>query len=96
MLTPEDELVAQQARVVVEMPRSRKSWINYLAGAATLGGGIYAIVNKFKADDIYEVYAETGDPSLRTEFRRYDVRSAIGLGVMQGGIGVLAVRFFLR
>ncbi len=39
---------------------------------------------------------ERGDPTLRVEAQRLDRISAGALGVMQVGLGVLAIRLVLR
>jgi hypothetical protein len=61
-----------------------------------LAAGIVAVHYKFKGDDLYDEYNETGDPALRNNIDRYDNYSAIALGTMQIGVGVLAFRMVFR
>ena len=77
-------------------PAARRRWIDVAAIGLAAAGGATAIYYKFKANDRYDVYAETGDPALRPEIRRYDRYSTVGLGAMQVGLGVFALRLVLR
>lgn len=81
-------------------PPRRRLWIDALALTTAVAGGAVAIHYKFKADRRHEAYmvggAREGDPELRREFERYDTLSAVGLGAMQVGVGVFAVRLILR
>jgi hypothetical protein len=77
-------------------PSKPRRWIDYTAAAVALGAGALAVHYKFKADRLDDQFRETTDPSLRSEIQSLDTRSTIALGVMQGGIGVLAIRFVLR
>lgn len=79
-----------------EPPHKRHRWIDYTAAVVALGAGALAVHYKFQADRLDDRYRETTDPALRSEIRSLDTRSTIALGVMQGGIGVLAIRFVLR
>lgn len=79
-----------------EPPRKRHRWIDYTAAVVALGAGALAVHYKFQADRLDDRYRETTDPALRSEIQSLDTRSNIALGVMQGGIGVLAIRFVLR
>jgi hypothetical protein len=70
-------------------------------GALTLAAGAVAVYYKFEADARDDRYrdpnsAERGLEPLRTEAESFDRRSAIALGAMQVGVGVLALRFVLR
>lgn len=77
-------------------PVNRRKWIDYAAlGVAAIGGAV-AVHYKFKADRRYAVYEETGDPALRPEIKRLDVKSGIALGAMQTGITVFAIRLIRR
>ena len=71
---------------------SSKKWLNWAAGALALGGGALAVHYKFKADEQYEEYLQTGDPALKETVDRYDAYSYVALGAMQVGVGVLAIR----
>lgn len=76
-------------------PQRKRRWIDALALGVAGGAAAVAVHYKFKADRRYEVYEENGDPSLRPEIRRLDIRSGVALGVMQVGLGVFAVRMVL-
>ena len=72
------------------------TWIDVAAVGIALTAGAAAAYYKFKGDDLYDEYLETGDPALRPRFERYDNYSGVALGVMQVGFGVFAVRLVLR
>ena len=76
--------------------RSRNRWIDYTAAGVSLVSGIMAIRYKTKANRRFDRYRISGDPALRDGFERYDRYSAISLGAMQAGIGVLAIRFVIK
>ena len=95
-LPPVVRAEAQTAEVAWSPPRPRRRWIDYAAGAVAVGAGALAVHYKFRADDLDDAYRASGDPALRADVRRLDVRSTVALGVMQAGLGVLAVRFALR
>lgn len=95
-LSPSDDLDPTAAQVNWRPPSRHRAWIDYAALGAALAAGAVAIHYKFKADDLYAEYEETGDASLRSDIKRYDVRSGVALGVMQGGIGLFAIRLALR
>ncbi len=71
-------------------------WIDYLAGGVAIASGVMAVRFKTKADRRYARYEESGDPVLRPGFERYDTYSAIALGTMQVGLGVLAIRLVIN
>ncbi len=71
-------------------------WIDVAAAGLALTAGAVAVYYKQKGDARYDAYARSGDPALRPEFERYDTYSAVALGAMQVGLGVLAVRLVLR
>jgi hypothetical protein len=74
-------------------PRSsRNTWINWAATGLLVTGGALAVNFKFKANEEYERYLETGDPESRSQVDRYDTYSYVALGAMQIGIGILAFR----
>lgn len=83
----------QEAEIDWTPPKKRKRWIDYTAAVFTLATGAYAIYAKFEADRLYDEYQETGDPMLRPQIDTFDTRSAVALGAMQVGVGVLAFRF---
>jgi hypothetical protein len=86
----------QPTEIAWQPPKESKRWIDYAAAGLAVAAGVVAIHYKFKADRLYDEYQETGDPALRPQIERYDDRSAIALGTMQVGLGVLIVRFALR
>ena len=70
-------------------------------GAAALAAGAVAVHYKFRADSADDRYRSEGgvgfgSEALRQEALRLDRYSAVALGAMQVGIGVLALRFVLR
>ncbi|NNF58791.1 MAG: hypothetical protein HKN04_11175, partial [Rhodothermaceae bacterium] len=81
--------------------RSPNAWIDIAAAGVALAAAGVAIHYKFRADDVDDRYRqlgslERGDPVLKAEAERLDTYSLAALGVMQVGVGVLAVRFILR
>lgn len=81
---------------VAEPARSKRTWIDYAAVSGALVAGAVAVHYKMKADARYDVYRQTGDPTLRPEIRRLDTRSGIAVGAMQVGITVFAIRLIGR
>lgn len=84
-----------------ERSTRRRTLVDVGIGAAAVAAGAVAVHYKFRADAIDDDYrgddpALRGDESLRAEARRLDRYSAVALGVMQAGVGVLALRFVLR
>ncbi len=77
-------------------PRKRRRWIDYTATVVAVTAGAAAVHYKFKADRLNDEYQLNGDPSLRPEIKSLDTRSGVALGVMQAGLGVLALRFVLK
>lgn len=75
---------------------SSRRWVDLVAGAVVVVGGVLAVDNKLRADRRYDDYLATGDRSLLDQVRRFDTRAAVSLGGMQVGVGVLAVRLVLR
>lgn len=95
-LSPSNERDLHSTQIDWKPPRKRRAWIDYAAIGTALVAGAVAVHYKFRADDLYDAYQESGDPALRPAIKRYDVRSGIAFGVMQAGIGVFAVRLVLR
>lgn len=95
-------LQAEAGAEIVGLPDpAPRRWIDVAAGALALAGATAAVYYKLQADDVDDRYRdpfspERGDPALRDEARRLDTYSAIGLGAMQVGLGVIAVRLVLR
>ena len=78
-----------------------RRWIDYAAAGLAVAGAATAIYYKFEADALDDRYrdvsdARYADPALLREAERLDTASLVGLGAMQLGVGVLAVRFVLR
>lgn len=86
----------ENAEVAWTPPRKRRRWINYAAFGLAATAGAMSVYYKFKADDLYDEYRRTGDPSLQPRISAFDDRALIALGAMQVGVGVLAIRLALR
>lgn len=95
-------LRAEDGAEVIGLPApASRRWIDVAAGTLALAGAATAVYFKLRADDLDDRYRdpfspERGDPALRTEAQRLDTYSAVGLGAMQVGLGVIAVRLVLR
>lgn len=76
--------------------RAPRTWIDYAAAGVAVAAAAVAIYYKFQADELYDEYAQTGDPALRPEFQRYDDISAVALGVSTAAFVTLGVRLVLR
>lgn len=96
VLRPFDPSDENAVHVGLEDRREPNVWIDVAAGALALGAGALAVHFKQQGDALYDEYEATGDPALRSDIRRYDTYSAVALGAMQVGLGVLAVRLVLR
>lgn len=96
LLTPVAPTPRAAHEVAWEPPSRRLRWLDYAALGAAAGAGVLAVHYKFKADRLYDEYVETTDPALRPRVHAYDTRSGVALGVMQGGLGVFALRLVLR
>lgn len=92
VLEPVDQGIVRDEAVEWQPRSESHKWINWAAAGMAVAGGALAVHFKFKADDYYDEYLETGDPALRDEVNRYDTYSYIALGGMQVGIGVLVFR----
>ncbi len=95
-LSQSDDLDPSAAVVNWQPPKKHRAWIDYAAVGAAVAAGALAVHYKFRADDLYAEYEDTGDPSIRSNIHAYDTRAGIALGAMQVGIGVFAVRLALR
>jgi hypothetical protein len=82
--------------VSLELPRRNRRWIDYTAVGLAAVGGALAVHYKTKADNRYDIYRQNGDPALRPRIDELDARSAVALGGMQVGVGVLALRLVFR
>lgn len=74
----------------IEAPK--RDWISIAATATAFAAGALAIHYRTKADNRFDDYNESGKPSLRSDIKRLDVQSGVALGVMQAGLGVVAIR----
>ena len=92
----EGAMGGEAARVDWDPPNQYRTWIDIAAVGLAVSAASYSIYNKFRADRLYEDYQETGSPDLRSQIKSYDTRAAVGLGVMQVGLGVFAIRLVLR
>ena len=95
-LKPTDDPDPASAQVHWQPPRKRHAWIDYAAIGTAVAAGVVAVHYKFKADDLYAEYEDTADQSLRPQIRDYDLKSGVAFGVMQGGLGLFAIRLALR
>jgi hypothetical protein len=95
-LEPVRDPDAESLGISVQEVRGPRRWIDYATVGVAVAAGVVAVHYKQKADRRYDVYRETGDPTLRPAIDRYDRYSAVALGTMQVGIGVFAIRLALR
>ncbi|HRK73470.1 MAG TPA: PEGA domain-containing protein, partial [Rhodothermales bacterium] len=79
-----------------KLPTKEYRWLSVLGGTATIAGLVYSVQNKFKADDLYDLYKESGDPTLRPQIRALDTRAGWGLAIAQTGLVVVAIRLVLK
>ena len=100
VLSPSAGTVPDVALLPTERSTVRRTAIDVSIGAAALVAGAVAVHYKFRADAVDDRYrgdtAERGNEALRQEALRLDRLSAVALGVMQVGVGALALRFVLR
>ncbi|MEM1114857.1 MAG: hypothetical protein AAF845_12025 [Bacteroidota bacterium] len=101
LLRPHPETDTEVALLPTERSTRGRTLADVGIGAAALAAGALAVHLKFRADAADDRYRsesspEFGDEALRQEALRLDRLSAIALGGMQVGVGVLAVRFVLR
>lgn len=74
----------------------RFTWLDYTVAGLALASGAVSVYYKFKGDEVFREYEDTGDPVLRPDIERYDRYAAYALGTMQVGLGVVAFRLVLR
>ncbi len=101
LLQPGPDAPRQIALLPTQRSSLQRTLIDAGLGAAILAAGAVAVHYKFRADDVDDRYrdpdsADYGDEALRQEALRLDRYSVTALGVMQVGVGVLALRFVLR
>ncbi len=92
-IDPQEEVAS---RIALSPPNDRRKWIDYAALGTAAVAGVVAVHYKFKADRRYDRYRESGDPSIRSDVKRYDVYSGVALGAMQAGLGLFTIRLVLR
>lgn len=101
ILLPEPGAPPETALLPTERSTAGRTLIDVGIGLASVAAGAVAIHYKFRADGFDDRYrsetsSERGDQDLLDEALRLDRYSAVALGAMQVGLGVLAVRFVLR
>lgn len=64
------------------------------AGAVSLAAGIAAVILKQDADGYYDDYLLSGDASLLSQTKKYDIYAGISLALMQMGLGYIIYRLF--
>lgn len=57
-----------------------------------LAAGVAAVIFKQKADGIYDDYLLTGDDSLLSQTKKYDIYAGISLALLQVGLGYVIYR----
>ena len=91
------QLAADEVDFVKVSPHDRRyRWIDWSAAFVAVAAGAASVHYKFRADRLDDQYRSTGDPALRPDIAALDDRAGLSLGLMQAGLGVLAVRFILR
>ncbi len=92
-LTP---VAAPLSEGYAEVFAPRRVWLDVaLVGVAAAATAV-SVRYKFEADDLFDQYRLSGDPTLRPRIRRLDTRAGIALGVAGAGIGVFSLRLALR
>lgn len=79
-----------------ESRRKHRWWIDAAAVSTALAAGALAVHYKFKADNRFDEYTDTGNPDLQPQINRYDDYSTASLVVMEAGIALFAIRLILR
>ncbi len=64
------------------------------AGVVGLAAGIAAVILKQDADGYYDDYLQSGDESLLSQTKKYDIYAGISLALMQMGLGYIIYRLF--
>jgi hypothetical protein len=59
-----------------------------------LAAGIAAVIFKQKADALYNDYVQTGDYSLLSQTKKYDIYAGVSLALLQFGLGYFIYRLF--
>ncbi|MBL7978181.1 MAG: hypothetical protein JNN12_07550 [Bacteroidetes Order II. Incertae sedis bacterium] len=87
---------SQKISLLQKIPTKEYRWLSVLGGTATIAGLVYSIQNKFKADDLYDLYKVSGDPALRPQIKALDTKAGWGLAIAQTGLAVVAIRLVLK
>lgn len=77
-------------------PRAYRAWIDYAALGTAIVSGALAVHYKFKADNLADEFELTRNNALTSRIETHDFRAAVAFGVMQGGLGIFALRLVLR
>ncbi|MEM1270677.1 MAG: hypothetical protein AAGI08_11605 [Bacteroidota bacterium] len=96
LLNPLEVTTTVDPELRLVRPQRNSRLVELAAAGLALGAGIVSIHYKFKADELYREYEDTGDPSVRSEIERFDRISGVALGTAQVSFGVLAFRLILR
>lgn len=93
--------VPEAALLPTERSTLGRSLVDVGLAAGAVAAGALAVTLKFRADRVDDRYRDEtsldyADPAVREQALSLDRQSALALGVMQVGLGVLAVRFVLR
>ncbi len=59
-----------------------------------LAAGVAAVILKQKADAVYDDYLRTGDESLLSQTKKYDIYAGVSLALLQFGLGYFIYRLF--
>ncbi len=59
-----------------------------------LAAGVAAVILKQRADALYDDYVRTGDESLLSQTKKYDIYAGVSLALLQFGLGYFIYRLF--
>lgn len=59
-----------------------------------LAAGVAAVILKQRADALYDDYLRTGDDSLLSQTKKYDIYAGVSLALLQFGLGYFIYRLF--
>ncbi|MBE0645860.1 MAG: hypothetical protein IH600_17395 [Bacteroidetes bacterium] len=65
-----------------------------LPAGVGLAAGVLAVILKQKGDAIYDDYLRTGDESLLSQTKKYDIYAGVSLALLQFGLGYFIYRLF--
>jgi hypothetical protein len=63
-----------------------------LPGTLAVGAGVAAVMLKQHADGLYDDYLRTGDDSLLSQTKKYDIYAGVSLALLQVGLGYFIYR----